>query len=514
MIKNDNLFSSEEARVRLMSGIAKVADAVGRTMGTAGSNAIIEVLERPGYFTTNDGYSLANAIKLSDPLERLGHRILLESINRANKQSGDGSSTTCVLTAAILEEGMKHIGEVSPMELKRSLEACIPIIEASLASQTKNITVDTVGAVASISAEDEGIGKIIQEIYQKISKDGVIQWDISKTSEDSYAIGTGITIEGASYISPYMCDIDEKGALSTSVRWKDAVILLLRQKVTSAIEFEKLFKELFDEEVRELAIFVNEIEAPVVADLIRTRAMRGFKSAVIKMPVLWRDEWWEDLALATGAKIIDSTLGLSITKATGNDMGSVGYLTVTKESTYLEGIKDLSKHIMALKVDGSDEALNRAARLNMRTARYFVGGHSESALAYRRLKVEDAINSASCALEHGVVPGGGIALLNARISLPQSLAGKILTGSLKAPFNNIVANFGKNPEEFGTDLVGGAQGFNSKTGEIVDMIEANIIDAADVVVNAVRNAIGVAASILTVGKVVIIPKDDENIQSM
>lgn len=506
-MKNDNLYTGEEARKKMAKGIEKVAEAVGKTMGTAGQNAIIEALERPGYAVTNDGYSIANAIFLVDPLERLGQKVLLEAINRANRASGDGSSTTCVLTAAILEEGAKHLKDSSPMELKRSLEECIPLIEASIASQKKDVTVDEIEAVATISAEDESIGKMIQEIYQKIGKSGIIQWDVSKTSKDSYTVGNGIEIAGASYMSPYMCDIDEKGNLSTTVRWQNAAVLLLRQKVTGAIEFEKLFQELFNNEVRELVIFVDEIEAPVIADLIRTRAMRGFKSVVIKMPVLWKEDWWEDLAIASGAKIIGMGAYATLKNMKLSDLGSFGYITVTKESTYLEGIKnDIGKHILALQVDGSDEALQRAERLNIKTARYFVGAHSESALAYRRLKVEDSINAANCALQNGVVAGGGVALANAADELPDNLGGRLLKKALYAPMMQIIKNTGK---EVPISSLGDTIGIDSRTGEEVDMFEANIVDASDVVLNAARNAIGVAASILTAGTVVIIPETDD-----
>ena len=192
----DNLFTSAETREKLMAGVRKVAQAVGATMGSQGINGLIETIESPGHRLTNDGITIAESIQLADPIEDMGRKILLEAISRANKQSGDGSSTTCVLTSAILEEGMKH-PEISPMQLKAELEACIPLIEESINKQKKLITVDEVEAVATIAAESPQIGKTIQEIYQQIGKDGIIQWDISKTFEDYYTIGKGITIEGA-----------------------------------------------------------------------------------------------------------------------------------------------------------------------------------------------------------------------------------------------------------------------------------------------------------------------------
>ena len=162
----DNLVTGADARNKLIAGVRKVADAVKVTMGTGGSNAIIEAIESPGHLLTNDGWTIANSIVLADPLEDMGRKILLEAINRANKQSGDGSSTTCVLTAAILEEGLKHLDGASPMDIKRALEACVPLIEDAIAKQKRDITVDEVGKVASISAEDESIGAMLQDIYK------------------------------------------------------------------------------------------------------------------------------------------------------------------------------------------------------------------------------------------------------------------------------------------------------------------------------------------------------------
>lgn len=508
----DNLFIGEEGSKKMMEGVRKVAQAVGITMGTAGKNSIIETVERPGYMVTNDGYTIANSIRLADPLEEMGRKELCEAINRANRASGDGSSTTCVLTQAILEEGIKHVGEVDPMEIKRSLEACIPLIEESIQSQKREVTLDNLSDVAFISAEDRGIGDMIQEIYKKIGKDGIIQWDISTTPNDSYSIGQGITINDAMYVTSYMCDPGTR-----EIRLINPLVMLMKKKITSVIEFEGLYKELFEQGERQLVIFCEEIDIAAIGDFLQTQRVQGFRTVVVKMPVLWRDEWWEDLALASGARLVDQASGININHATSAILGRFGNVTVKKEETLIEGMKDISKHILALQVDGSDEALNRAARLNTQTARYYVGAHSESALAYRRLKVEDAIAAAGRALEGGVVAGGGTALINASLSLLGDEVGvKILKKALSVPFQQIVLNTGK---ELPTpDLISESDGFDSRTGKIVDMFTAGIIDPADVVLNAVKSAIGVAASLLTMGTVVTLPREEwvpqENKQSV
>lgn len=503
----DNLFTSSEARLKLMQGVNKASEAVAVTMGTAGSNSLIECLERPHHFATNDGATILGSIKLADPLEEMGRLVLYEAVSRANRKSGDGSSTTCVLTAAILQEGMKHIGEVSPMEIKRSLEDCIPIIEEAINDQKKEITVDTVAQVASISAEDEKIGALIEEIYQKIGKEGIISWDVSKTAEDSYSIGNGLVVNGATYVAPYMCD---EG--TSEARLTNPYVLLAKKKITSALDFETLFPALFAQDVKEILIFCEDIDVQVIADLYKTQRIRGFRTVVVKMPVLWGDEWWEDLAIASGGTLINVTSGIKLNEARIEHLGRFGHVVVSKEDTYIDGIQDLSKHTLALQVGGTERELVRAARLNTRTARYFVGAHSESALAYRRLKVEDAINTASCALDNGVVPGGGVALFGASNSpLKEGIGKTILSEALRKPFYQIMINASEKPVDISNS--DGRVGFNSRTGTMVDMFDAGIVDPTDVVLNAVRSAIGVAASILTVGSVITLPKVEEPTQN-
>ena len=493
----DNLFFGEEARKKLMDGVKKATRAVAVTLGTAGSNSLIQCIERPGHYTTNDGATILGSIKFADPLEEMGRQVLYEAVSRANKVSGDGSSTACVLTAAILEEGMKYIGKVSPMEIQSDLERCIPVIEKSLIEQKKEITLDNVWQVASISAENESIGKTIQEIYKKIGKKGIIQWDISKTSEDSYEIGTGIRVFDASYITGYMCDLDSKGGFTREAKLTDPRVLLARRKITS-VELDPICKTMFEMGERQLLIFCDEMDVNVIGDLLNLQMKNGFRTVVVKMPVIWKGEWWEDLKIASGGKIVDA---LSPTLEFGK-LGKFERVKVTREETIIEGTQDLKKHIMGLHVDGSDEALQRAERLNAQTARYFVGAPSESALAYRRLKVEDAINAASCALENGVVAGGGIALLNAS----KEVDDLILKEALRAPFKQIMMNAGK-PDAV-INGKAGTLGFDSRTLQIVNMFDAGIVDPTDVVVNAVKNAIGVAASILTIGTVVTFPEQE------
>lgn len=481
----ENLHTGKEVRQKLASGIKKVADAVGSTMGPGGANAVIEAIENPHQIVTNDGYSVANSVHLSDPIENMGKNILLEAINRANKQSGDLSSTTCKLTEAIIVEGSNKgffVKKYSPMELKRSLEECIPVIEEAINNQKREITVDEVGQVATISAEDPAIGARIQEIYKEIGKEGIIHWDISKTAEDTHTIGSGITVDGATYASAYMCDADESGRNTNQIRLKNPKVLITKQKITSAADFNDLFAALFAKEIKDIVVFCDEYEPLIINDLILTRAKRGFRTILVKMPILWKDQWFEDLALASGAKLIDPAAGFTLKQAKVDDLGTFENILVTKQDTYIDGIQDLSLHVKQLQ-DGDDDMKLRASRLNTKTARYFVGAHSDSALSYRRLKVEDAISSAWHALNGGVVIGGGLALAGIDVPSP------ILREALKAPHNQIVKNMG-----------------TSFTRE--DMEAQKVYDPANIVINAAKNAISVAATVLTASTVVTLPREE------
>jgi chaperonin GroEL len=495
-MSHDNLHTN--ATERLISGINKAATAVGATMGSLGSNAIIQAIETPGFLTTNDGFTILQAIQFADPIEQMGKQILQEAVSRANKQSGDGSSTTTVLTAAIIAEGMKS--EHSAIEIKRSLEEELPKVEEAIRGQSVEITVDNVSEVATISAEDEDIGNRIQEIYQKIGKEGLVYWDVSKTTEDSYSIGTGITINGAGYLSPYMCDASESGANTNQIRLKNPKILVTKQKIASAADFERLGALLHSKGATDLVVFADEVDPLVVPDLIKTRMARGFRFIIVKMPVIWKDQWFEDLVLATGAKLIDPA-AYPLKEAKMEDLGTVDDIIITKSDTYIDGIKDISGHIKVLQDESTEESAHRASRLNTKTARYYVGAPSESALSYRRLKVEDAISAAYQALHGGIVPGAGVTMAYA-YTPSDTIGGRILGEALKAPMKQILANAGITD----TPLMLG-HGYDTRTCKPVDLLKAGIVNPTNVEVNAVRNAVSVAATALSAPTIVTFPHE-------
>lgn len=487
-----------------MRGFDKVANAVKGTLGAGGYNALIEDPRPPYTVATNDGVSVARSIILVDPVEQMGANLAKEIGAKSDRDGGDGTTTSITLAQAILHEGVKSDG--SPMEIKRSLEACLPLILQSIDDQTKEITVSEVGQVATISAEDETMGALIQEIYEQIGADGILYTDISKTAEDYYTLGKGVKIDGAGFASPYMADTDSAGTFTKSITLKKPKILITKQRIASSLELNEIVTGLYNAGTKELVIFSDEIDASVIPDLILTRAKSGFRFVVIKMPVLWKDQWFEDIAKMTGATVIDPTLGIGFKEYKPNYLGTCGSVLADKNETCLDGILDIDSYISELAV-GDDDSKVRAARLNTRTARLFVGASSDSALSYKRLKVEDARNAAYQALHGGVVAGGGVALRNASQVMPETIGGRILREALRAPVSQIIANAGITDMPL---IENQGQGVDVKTGEVVDMFEVGIIDPKKIVANAITNAISVAATVLTTRVIVTLPPKDED----
>ncbi len=500
--KEDNVYSGPEAITRLIVGFDKVANVVKTTLGAAGSNFITERFEYPYAISSNDGVTLAQDIQLADPVERMGANLAKEIATRSDRQSHDGTTSAITLAQAILHEGMTS--EASPMELKRSLEDCLPIIEASIKAQTKEIDVSEVGRVAAISAEDPQIGALIQEIYEKIGKEGILFRDISQTFTDHYEVSKGIQLQDAGFASPYMVDIDKDGRPLGGVHLKDPYVLVTK-KLISIADLEVAAYGIKAKNKTDLVIFCEDYEPQVLSQCAGTRMKSGFRFIIVKLPVLWRDQWLEDVAIMTGTKIIDG-ISFPLKSVTLKDLGTCESVEISKTDTFFGGIQDISAYLETLN-QGTDEDKIRAARLNRNSARLYVGAPTDQALSYRRLKVEDATGAAWNAMHGGVCAGGGVALLNAANEMPLTVGGKILAKALAAPFLQIVDNAGGNVE-FGdvNQPLGGTMGYDAKSHKIVDMFEAGILDPATVVMNSARNAISVAATVLSTRTVVTLNK--------
>jgi chaperonin GroEL len=512
---SDNFLFGKEARDKMFAGADKVANVVKMTLGAAGANYVSEHTINPYYISSNDGVQLAKAINLDDPYEQIGAQIMQEIATKADKSSADGTTTAITLAQAIIKEG-KDL-EVHPMELKRSLEECIPIVEEALKAQVKEIDVDEVGTVATISAEDESIGNLIQEIYEKIGRDGIIFNDASKSYKDSYEIDKGVHISDCGFAHSYMGDMNEQGQFFATVDIQNPYILITKQKVNTIDDLNKV-GFIAQAANKELVIFAEEVDGRALEQMVKTRLTKGFRTVVFKLPILWKDWWTEDIAKLTGATVIDNSLGIFLKDVTEKSLGTcarviaTGKTTNSAGDTFLDGTLDVSDHVKELMERGDDESKLRAARLNKKTAKYHVGALTEQALKYRADKVRDALGSAYQALHGGVLPGGGVALFNASKNLPNTFGGKILREALHAPIKQIMTNAGVSESEVSelNKNVGGRCGFNAKTMKYEDdMLEIGIVDAFNTVLNSFKSAISVAATVLTAQVVTLLPKGED-----
>lgn len=486
-----NVYKGREARELLVAGINEVADAVVVTLGAKGRNAILHENEYPNHIITNDGVSIAQKVLMRHPVEQMGADLMKEVADRANKESGDGTTTATTLARAIINNGMLLTDD--PMTLKRSLDECLPIIEKSIDAQKREITVNEVAAVATISAEDPALGEVLQKIYQEIGKDGIVELDVSGMFETTYEIKEGVRLRTTGYLSHHMANE------GTRAVYKKPKILITRQRIATLADIDPLFAALSQAGTNEVVIFADDIDASVVAALAYTHKAGVFKTLIIKPPVLWKDWVFEDFAAITGATIIEPASGLTLKTANVSHLGTCEKLVVTKDETTVIGVKDISEHIAKLKENADEQTLLRISWLNTKAAVLKVGANSESDLSYRRLKAEDARNAVYLALQDGVVPGGGVALLNAANTMPDTIGGNLLKKTLKAPIAQIMKNAGWDK----TDLIDESRekienvGFDAKNGGYVDMWEAQIIDPAKVVKNAIKTAISVAGIVLT-----------------
>lgn len=495
MDTKSNVLLANEARKKLMVGVDTVADAVKLTLGAAGGNAVLEASVEPFHMVTNDGVSIARHIVLADPIENIGANIIKEIASRSDKESGDGTTTSTVLAQAILHAGEE--ADASPMDVKRSLDECLPIILKAIDDQKRDITPDEVGQVATISGESEELGAIFQDIYKQIGKDGIVELDTSNLQETFYEVTDGVRLRGAGYFGQY--SLTEPG----KAVYKNPSILITSEKISTLEDLAPIVKKLTESGKSELVIFCDDIDMSVAEKLAYTHLQGGLKTLLIKAPTLWKDWITEDFAVITQATVVSKKEGLPFKDVQLAHLGTCEKLITTKDETRVIGIGDISGYVQKLKDDETEESKLRAAWLQTKVAVLKLGASTETELSYKRLKAEDARNASYLALQEGIVPGGGVALWNASINLPDTVGGTILRKALVAPINQIAENAGAIVAF--VEPNGDANGFNAKTGELVNMWEAGIVDPAKVVKNAIKNAISVAGTVLTTNIVAYLP---------
>ncbi|MET7832964.1 chaperonin GroEL [Micromonospora sediminicola] len=511
----------EEARRGLERGMNQLADAVKVTLGPKGRNVVLE--KKWGAPTiTNDGVSIAKEIELEDPYEKIGAELVKEVAKKTDDVAGDGTTTATVLAQALVREGLRNVAAgANPMALKRGIEAAVANVSEELLKLAKDVeTKEQIASTASISAADPSVGEIIAEAMDKVGKEGVITVEESNTFGLELELTEGMRFDKG-YISAYfMTDPERMEAV-----FDDPYILIVNSKISSVKDLLPILEKVM-QSGKPLLIIAEDLEGEALATLVVNKVRGTFKSVAVKAPGFGdrRKAMLTDIAILTGGQVISEEVGLKL-DATGLDMlGRARKVVVTKdETTIVDGAGDAEQiqgrvNQIRAEIDKSDSDYDREklqerlAKLAGGVAVIKVGAATEVELKERKHRIEDAVRNAKAAVEEGIVPGGGVALVQAGKTAfdKLDLAGDEATGAqivkiaLDAPLRQIAVNAGM---EGGVVVervrnLDPGHGLNAATGEYVDLLAAGIIDPAKVTRSALQNAASIAALFLTTEAVV------------
>lgn len=507
----------DDARSKMVRGINVLADAVKVTLGPKGRNV---VLERAfgGPTVTKDGVSVAKEIELKDKFENMGASMVREVASKTSDNAGDGTTTATVLAQAIVDEGMKFVAAgMNPMDLKRGIDKAVGAAIAELKKLSKTTTTSKeIAQVGSISANsDSEIGEIISEAMDKVGKEGVITVEDGKSLNNELEVVEGMQFDRG-YLSPYFINVAEKQATV----FENAYFLLHDKKISNIRELLPILEQVA-KSGRPLVIIAEDIDGEALATLV-VNSIRGIlKVVAIKAPGFGdrRTAMLEDIAVLTGATVISSTVGLSLDKATLEQLGSAKKIEVTKENTtIIDGagatdaienrIKNIRTQIEVATSDYDREKLQeRVAKLAGGVALIKVGAATEVEMKEKKARVEDALHATRAAVEEGIVPGGGVALIRAKQAIAdlkgdndeQNAGIRIVLRAMEEPLRQIVKNAGEEPSVVVNQVAHGQgnYGYNAQSGEYGDMVEMGVLDPTKVTRTALLNAASVASLILT-----------------
>lgn len=507
----------DDARVRMVRGVNVLADAVKVTLGPKGRNV---VLERAfgGPTITKDGVSVAKEVELKDKFENMGAQMVKEVASKTSDNAGDGTTTATVLAQAIVDEGMKFVAAgMSPMDLKRGIDKAVGAAIAELHTLSKPTTTSKeVAQVGAISANsDHEIGDIIAQAMEKVGKEGVITVEDGKSLQNELEVVEGMQFDRG-YLSPYFINNPDKQVALL----ENPYILLVEKKVSNIRDLLPILEQVA-KSGRPLLIIAEDIEGEALATLV-VNSIRGIlKTVAVKAPGFGdrRKAMLEDIAILTGGTVISSDVGLTLEKATLNELGSAKKVEVNKESTtIIDGagkedqiearVKQIRKQMEETSSDYDREKLQeRVAKLAGGVALIKVGAATEVEMKEKKARVEDALHATRAAVEEGVVAGGGVALIRAKQAIKelkgenaeQDAGIKIVLSAMEEPMRQIVRNAGDEPSVVVDRVANGKGnfGFNAQTGEYGDMIEMGVLDPTKVTRTALQNAASVASLILT-----------------
>ena len=511
----------EEARRGLERGLNILADAVKVTLGPRGRNVVLE--KKWGAPTiTNDGVSIAKEIELDEPFEKIGAELVKEVAKKTDDVAGDGTTTATVLAQALVREGLRNVAAGSdPISLKKGIEKAVKAISDELLASAKEVeTKEEIAATASISAADPEIGELIAEAIDKVGKEGVVTVEESQTFGTELELTEGMRFDKG-YINPYFVTDPER----QEAVFEDPYILIANQKISNIKDLLPIVDKVI-QEGKELVIIAEDVEGEALATLVLNKIRGIFKSVAVKAPGFGdrRKAQLQDIAILTGGQVITEEVGLKLENATTDLLGKARKVIVTKdETTIVEGAGDsaqiegrvtqIKREIENTDSDYDREKLQeRLAKLAGGVAVIKAGAATEVELKERKHRIEDAVRNAKAAVEEGIVPGGGVALIQAgqKVFGTLELHGDEATGAnivrvaIEAPLKQIALNAGLEPGVVANkvaDLPSG-QGLNAATGEYVDMFAAGIIDPAKVTRSALQNAASIAGLFLTTEVVV------------
>ena len=515
----------ETARRALESGMNQLVDAVKVTLGPKGRNVVLE--KKWGAPTiTNDGVSIAKEIELEDPWEKLGAELVKEVAKKTDDVAGDGTTTATVLAGAMVREGLRNVAAVAnPMSLKRGIEAAVEAAVDRIKSIAKEVTdsKDQIAQVAAISAADSEIGGMIAEAIDKVGKDGVITVEESQTFGMEMELVEGMRFDKG-YISPYFVTDPERMEASLD----DPYILLVGSKISAVRDLLPVLEKVM-QTGKPLAIVAEDVEGEALATLVVNKIRGSFKSVAVKAPGFGerRKAMLQDIAILTGGQVVTEEVGLKLENVTLDLLGRARKVVVTKdETTVVEGSgsdSDIKGRINQIKteIDNTDSDYDREklqerlAKLSGGVAVIKVGAATEVELKEKKHRIEDAVSTTKAAIEEGVVPGGGVALLRSQAAIyeraeklegDEATGARIVARAVEEPLKQIAVNAGLEGGvvvEKVKNLKNPSEGLNAATEEYEDLFKAGVIDAAKVTRSALQNAASIAALFLTTEAVVV-----------
>jgi len=522
------IVTGTNSRQAILRGVNVLADAVKITLGPKGRNAVIEK-KFGAPIITKDGVTVAKEIELPDALENMGAQMVKEVASKTSDVAGDGTTTATVLAQAIFREGVKTLAAgANPMALKRGIEKAVEVAVEEIKKQHKDVKGDMIVQVGSISANnDKHIGGIIAEAMKKVGKDGVITVEESKTMETTLEVVEGMQFDRG-YLSPYFVTAPER----MECVLEDVYILIHEKKISSLRDLLPLLEQTTKMN-KPLLIIAEDVEGEALATLVVNKLRGTLQCAAVKAPGFGdrRKEMLGDIAILTGGKAITEDLGIKLENVKLEDLGRAKKVTIDKDNTtIIEGAgkpKEIEGRIKQLRVQAEEATSDydkekiqeRLAKLVGGVAVIKVGAATETELKEKKARVEDAMHATRAAVEEGIVPGGGVALLRCipaleklKLHEDEAIGVNIVKRALEEPTRQIVQNAGQE----GAIIVGRLReskeenfGFNAETGEFGDMVKAGIIDPAKVTRLALQNAASIVALMLTTEVLIADIKEDK-----